>query len=152
MKLYRPKRLINVGRPATLIRLAFGAYFISKYWPEGSIYWLALGVLWPLSLFFHLLLPFKPKLTFEETSDGFISMEGWSTTRIRWDQIVALGRGVEEHGKHLIVWRENLDGKEKFVAVTTRGVGDEGFQKVGDLIRSKRPNLPDFSGGKVQDT
>ena len=75
----------------------------------------------------------------------------FKTVTVRWDQLVAIGDRGASPTLLLLVWNDGVSSRNGFVAFRDAQLEEGGLERISQRVNEKRPNLPIFRNGKVQE-
>lgn len=149
MEIYQSrKRTIRQGLNLVITALC-AAYFLYSYQSSGWSYDITCGVIFSLWSLYVIWWMLKKRLLFKETSDGFVARGPFTYSTIRWDQLVAVGDRAISDRILLLVWKNEPNGKEKFLPLSKKSLEPDNLDQIFDLIMTRRPDLPAYSRGEL---
>lgn len=150
LRIYRTRKATMRQILNLCVMLAVSGYFLYQYQSSGWTYDVVCGVIfgiWGLYVLWHVV---TRKVRFQETVDGFEAVKAFGTARLHWDQLIAHADPALESRIIFLVYRDTPDGKDRYLALSKRILGEEESADVIALINTKRPDLALFADGKVQ--
>lgn len=150
LEIHRPRNVTLRQLFNLCLMAAFSAYFLYAYQTSGWTYDIVCGTLfavWSLIILWHIL---TKRVRFKETPDGFESIRVFRNVKLRWDQLVAQADPAVESRIIFLVYRDTPDGKDRYLGISKKVLGEDQIAAVIRLIHAKRPDLAVFADGKVQ--
>lgn len=150
LEIHRPRKRTYRMIFNVVLMLCVSAYFLYSYQSSGWTYDIVCGILFLVWGCYILLNLFARRVVFRETADGF---EGWNVVRkfrVTWDQLTAMADPDETSHIIFFAYRTSPEGKERYIGMSRRALGDEGADQIIALVKNKRPKIPAFAGGQVQ--
>lgn len=124
-------------------------YFLYSYHSSGWTYDIVAGVIffvWSVFILWH---AFKRKLLFKTAQNGFTARAIFGSRTLEWDQLVAMGKTSISQGSLLLVWKLSPDDEERFLVLSRKLLGEENIEKIVQIIKAKRPDLPAYREGEI---